>query len=82
MKQIVISFSLLLIFGLVPYLSKSQHNRQENPCYFDKYSNNESILKTEALIQAKVTKLKVLESNKAGHDSRRRSASPSARINY
>ncbi|PCJ23016.1 MAG: PKD domain-containing protein [Flavobacteriales bacterium] len=63
-KSIFLASALLLVSNI----NKAQSSTN-NPCYFDEYTNNNSILQTEAAIQAKVEILKKLPVNKAGHDS-------------
>ena len=68
MKHIFKSYywcTITLVFSI--NLLNAQSNNK--PCYFDEYTNNKSILQTEATIQKKVEKLKKLPINKAGHDS-------------
>lgn len=69
MKYLIKQITTIGIFFLILInLSHAQFN-DINACYFDEYTNNKSILQTEAAIQAKVEKLKKLPINKAGHDS-------------
>ena len=63
-KQVVIGFFSLILINL----AHAQTNNT-NPCYFDEYTNNRSIQKTELIIQQGVEQLKKLPNNKAGHDS-------------
>ena len=60
MKTIISHFALLFAFTAM-----AQNNA--TPCGFDEYTNNKSILKTEAIIQSGVEKLK--NSPESSHDS-------------
>ena len=62
-KSVITVTTLFLIFSNI---SNAQNT---NPCYFDEYTNNKSILKSETAIRAKVEQLKKEPENKAGDDS-------------
>ena len=69
MKQLIKQYILMGLFGLILInLSKAQTDTS-NPCYFDEYTNNKSIIQTEAVIRKKVEDFKKLPITKAGHDS-------------
>jgi PKD repeat protein len=63
-QGIIIGF----FFSIVINPSHAQFNNI-NSCYFDQYTNDNSISQSEAAIKAKVEQLKYITTNKATHDS-------------
>ncbi|NOX47763.1 MAG: T9SS type A sorting domain-containing protein [Chlorobi bacterium] len=58
LKQLIKTILLVWFSGSLSIISLNAQTEPQAPCYFDEYTNNKSILKTETAIQASVERLK------------------------